>query len=712
MVFKAINILVIEDNPGDFALVQAYLAATRVDTQHVMHAATLKDAIRLLSEVNFDLILLDLTLPDSVDTNSFEDIKDSTGDIPVIILSGSKNEDLALKIVQEGAQDYLIKDELDARILEKSILYSIERKKNLLSLMQSREQYQFLFDNNPMPMWTYDVETFKFIMVNNAAIEQYGYSRSEFLSMTVKDIRPEDDIKHLIEHNQTVQNFPYRYSGEWRHILKNGDIINVEITSYLITYPEQKLRLVVANNVTDKVKAKAELEKSERIFRAIAESFPNGAIDVLNDELKILYTNGVEYKRLGLKPETYIGDDFLAHQDPAVYHELKSKLEESLAGSTVSFETTRRGNFYSSVAAPLTHIPGAQEKLLVITQNITEKKQTEQHLRLLESVVINSSNGVMIVSKTPTHGKHMQIVFANKAQQELTGYSLTELLGNNPKMFQGPETDPESITRLRVAIKKQVPVDVDLINYTKKGTPYWVHLSIVPVFDKNRVCTHFIGLSKDITERKVADEKIKKANERYEMLSTASNEAIWEWNIQDDIIVWSKAISAVFGYNQHETLNADLNWWKKKIHQNDRKRVVKKLMDALKKNEVVRVDQYLFLCKNGTYKMVYDRSYVNYEDKTGRPVSAIGSLQDITELHKKELQLLEQNKKIYEIAQINSHVIRKPVASILGLINVLDKSKLADPEMARIIDHLECCALELDEVIHNIAQKAILSEYD
>jgi PAS domain S-box-containing protein len=318
----------------------------------------------------------------------------------------------------------------------------------------------------------------------------------------------------------------------------------------------------------------------------------------------------------------------------------------------------------------------------------------------------------MIVSKTPTHGKHMQIVFANKAQQELTGYSLTELLGNNPKMFQGPETDPESITRLRVAIKKQVPVDVDLINYTKKGTPYWVHLSIVPVFDKNRVCTHFIGLSKDITERKVADEKIKKANERYEMLSTASNEAIWEWNIQDDIIVWSKAISAVFGYNQHETLNADLNWWKKKIHQNDRKRVVKKLMDALKKNEVVRVDQYLFLCKNGTYKMVYDRSYVNYEDKTGRPVSAIGSLQDITELHKKELQLLEQNKKIYEIAQINSHVIRKPVASILGLINVLDKSKLADPEMARIIDHLECCALELDEVIHNIAQKAILSEYD
>ncbi|MDD4491969.1 MAG: PAS domain S-box protein [Bacteroidales bacterium] len=146
-----------------------------------------------------------------------------------------------------------------------------EKKRSEELLIKSEEQYKYLFENNPHPMWIYDVKTLSFLMVNNTAINSYGYSGEEFLKMTLKDIRPSEDWADL---EQDVKNTP-EIAGmpkRWRHIKKSGELIYVEISSFPIIFENKKARLVLSRDVTDRVKsedalilAKNKAEESDRI---------------------------------------------------------------------------------------------------------------------------------------------------------------------------------------------------------------------------------------------------------------------------------------------------------------------------------------------------------------------------------------------------------------------------------------------------------------
>lgn len=140
-----------------------------------------------------------------------------------------------------------------------------DRKRFETKLKASEERYRILFDKNPLPMWLYDTETLRFLNVNNAAVEKYGYSKNEFLSLTLKDIRPENDVEKFLENVEVSKNEIQR-SGIWRHKTKTGKIIFVEISSHAIEIDNKRARIVLANDVTEKIKAEEEREKiSERL---------------------------------------------------------------------------------------------------------------------------------------------------------------------------------------------------------------------------------------------------------------------------------------------------------------------------------------------------------------------------------------------------------------------------------------------------------------
>ena len=139
------------------------------------------------------------------------------------------------------------------------------------ALKESEEKYRFLFANNPQPMWIYDLETLAFLEVNQAAIIHYGYSREEFLSMTLKDIRPAEDVTALLKNIElTCQAFSR--AGEWRHIKKNGEVINIEIASQSVVYNGQKARHVLIHDITEQKKAEVEIQfKNDELQRINAE---------------------------------------------------------------------------------------------------------------------------------------------------------------------------------------------------------------------------------------------------------------------------------------------------------------------------------------------------------------------------------------------------------------------------------------------------------
>ena len=129
-----------------------------------------------------------------------------------------------------------------------------ERKKIEIELKKSEEKYRLLFDNNPLPMWMIDAETLNIIEVNEAAIEHYGYTKKEFLQLNIRNIRPPEDIEK-IEIVTQIQSNDIRKMDVWNHLKKDGTLIKVEITSHDMNYQNLHTRLILANDVTDKIKA-------------------------------------------------------------------------------------------------------------------------------------------------------------------------------------------------------------------------------------------------------------------------------------------------------------------------------------------------------------------------------------------------------------------------------------------------------------------------
>ncbi len=141
----AINALLIEDNPDDAVQIQRYLHASQKGTYNVIHVPTLSDGLESLKRVLFDVILLDLALPDGpVGIETFEIVYGQASHTPIIVLTGHDDDELAVEAVQKGAQDYLVKGLVTGPMLGRAIRYAIERRKLLTQLEQSMKEIRKL----------------------------------------------------------------------------------------------------------------------------------------------------------------------------------------------------------------------------------------------------------------------------------------------------------------------------------------------------------------------------------------------------------------------------------------------------------------------------------------------------------------------------------------------------------------------------------------
>ena len=135
----------------------------------------------------------------------------------------------------------------------------------------------------------------------------------------------------------------------------------------------------------------------------------------------------------------------------------------------------------------------------------------ESHVALLESVLSHANDSVLITEAAPIDEPGPRIVYANAAFTRTTGYSLAEIIGRNPRLLQGPRSDDKMRARIRTALERWEPIEVELVNYRKDGSEFWVELSIAPVTDVRGLCTHWISIQRDITERKRLSEHLDRA---------------------------------------------------------------------------------------------------------------------------------------------------------------------------------------------------------
>jgi two-component system sensor histidine kinase UhpB len=264
---QPLHILVVEDNPGDLFLLQEFLRSSDLEIGQIRPAGHLAEARQILNQERVDLVFLDLSLPDSFGLESYIGLQAYAQRVPIILLTGLTDTNIAPQALVMGAQDYLIKGEFDEKLLTRAVRYSLERVRNLQFLRESEERYRELFNNNPMPMWVFDAITHRFLEANGAAIHHYGYTQEEFLGKTLADIRLSGNEDQLREEVAAIKGFREGIKkGIIQHRKKTGEVIFVDIAWHNINYRDRPAILVLANDVTERIQLEEELNE-QRLSR-------------------------------------------------------------------------------------------------------------------------------------------------------------------------------------------------------------------------------------------------------------------------------------------------------------------------------------------------------------------------------------------------------------------------------------------------------------
>jgi PAS domain S-box-containing protein len=204
-------------------------------------------------------------------------------------------------------------------------------------------------------------------------------------------------------------------------------------------------------------------------------------------------------------------------------------------------------------------------------------------------------------------------------------------------------------------------------------------------------------LNKQLLEREL---QLHKALNDYKLVNIATNDVIWDYDIVKDELKWLHGYQELFGYEDDVTVKATF-WNMQKIHPDEREYVISMFHKLLKSDHHKWTIEYRYLCKNGVYKYVSDRGYLIRNDEQ-HAVRMLGAIQDIDQAKTYSMQLEAQNKRLKEIAWLNSHEIRRPLCNITGLLPII-KASADDPEsLIELVDLLEISAHELDATIHKV----------
>jgi len=309
---------------------------------------------------------------------------------------------------------YTSKVEIDEHSYLFSIVHDIsEQKRTEELLFDSERKYRYLFANNPMPMWIYDLETLQFLEVNEAAVNHYGYSDNEFRSMTLKDIRPVEEIDRL-KKDVRINHPEMNKAGIWQHIKKNGETIYVEIISHLVTYDNKQARLVLANDVTEQKMAENALKESEERYKSLLDEAPVGI--AVHTDGKIVFVNPAGTKLLRANNENQlIGMPLNSIIHPDNQEEASIRIKRLMAGEKGLYpvediykclDGTEINVEVIATLLSYNHNPAIQ----VIISDITDRKRKEKEISLLNKRLEILIESVKQLAAAQTVEKVQQIV--------------------------------------------------------------------------------------------------------------------------------------------------------------------------------------------------------------------------------------------------------------------------------------------------------------
>ena len=544
-------------------------------------------------------------------------------------------------------------------------------KLNNKTIRQKENDFLNLYLGNPNPLWIYDLQTLKFVSVNEAAITTYGYSREEFLGMTINDIRKLEERGKLTDSVTEFVNQPYaagtwRISGTWQHQKKDGSLIYVNITSHKIIYEDKECAMVLASDTTEQVKYEQQLEQMNHVLQQEKQK--------QKETEKLAKVSGWEYfvedGKLIWSNELYEIFDIDRESEKVNYSSiLKSMHQEDLSNYNQAIENLlKRGvdlniNYrfitktglvkYAKVLGKMHYRDNKMYKVQGTMQDVTKltlaQLEKNKYQQSLKNTLDNITDGYFLLNKnwiiTAVNANCEKLL--GRPQENLVNHHYLELFPDAQNMSFYPH--------FKKVLEKNIPVNFeDYSPYTQK----WFCVHAYPI--EEGAAIYF----SDITEDKEKDLLLKEALERYELVAKATHDVIYDFNAANNQVKYSGSIEDLLG-SSVESIADNNDWWKNKIHPDDLERVLRKHKQAIRNKEENCGLEYRLKTNNNQYKYVYDQGYLQYDGRQ-KFVRMIGAIKDIDQLKRFD----DENKRLADIiTKVNNMIIILDVDSKIIWVN-------------------------------------------
>jgi len=531
-------------------------------------------------------------------------------------------------------------------------------------LTENDRQYKLMYEGSPLPKWIYDLNTLNFVSVNEAAIQCYGYSREDFLNMSILDIRPSTDRLKVMESAKTVSN-DLKYSGTWTHIKADGTTLFVVITSQKIILDKKPHVIVTVQDVTDNINLELELKKlnndlieqkhklSETQQIAKVGGWEFYIVDrhlVWSDEMYII---------TGVKPNPQLNlyDLYLQQIHPDDRANMLDNINNLLATGEPLHVSHRimmlnGQTHYVRQMARLEYKNNAPYKVIGSTQDITELKQMElernKYLFSLEDTLNNINEGFYALDKD------LRFTKINKKFELETGLTGRDVLGKKLEdIFPGIVN--------KITYQQYVKVLEERVSVNFEA--YWRHFSkwheVEAYPTEDGIAVYF----NDISEKKEKDLQLQQAVNRYETVAKATQDVIYDYDIvNDNLNFYTDASQLIRCLPKH--VGNTIKWWRSLLHPDDLPAAIESQQKANANFETNWRCEYRMLC-DGVYRYVYSQGYYIYNEHN-EPIRLVGAVKDIDDLKRAN----EENQRLAGIiTRINNMVVVTDADNLINWVN-------------------------------------------
>ncbi len=410
-------------------------------------------------------------------------------------------------------------------------------------------------------------------------------------------------------------------------------------------YPSEDGLTIFFKDVTDIKEITQELRDKEEKYRSLIEQASDGIV-ITDLEGIILEINNSMKKMIGVEDEELIGyhvTDYIPDEDKEL---LPLRINELMQGKSLLYDRRLLKKDGTFLDVEVNSKMASSHTLIGFIRDITERKKYEKTLRYQARLLESVSDAVTSIDI------HRSIVSWNKACFELYGFTSEEAMGKKiPELviFEYPGTTNEEVFK-KVYSEGQWKGEFNFIHPKTKEKLFLLSSINLLKNDKGDV-SGFIITSKNITNRKKAEEIIQRSNERFELIGKATNDAVWEWNLETSELWGNEAHQQLYGLTEADPVPDDTEW-RNRLHPDDRQRMTETVAEALASDSNAFEAEYRLFTENKGWRYIFGSTYID-RNKEGKAVRLMGNMTDITE-RKRAAQALLQSEQKYRLLFYNN----------------------------------------------------------